>query len=67
MSSNISYEKLIHLLSERNMKLYSLIRIAGVNRYTVSCIKKNKPITMPAAEKICTALSCGICDIMEFI
>ena len=63
--NNISYDKLRSLLEEQDIKLYSLIRIAGINRYTINCIKKDKPITMPAAEKICKALGCEIGDIVE--
>lgn len=64
--TKVNYSGLFSLLREMNVKLYSLIRFAGINRYTIDCIKKGEPITMSAAEKICCALCCGIGDIIDF-
>lgn len=62
-----SYNRLWIQLIQKNMKKTELKRLAGINSSTLAKMGKNEPITMGALEKICTALNCGIEDIVEFV
>ncbi len=61
----ISYNKLWKLLIDKNMKKKDLQRLSGVSSATITKLGRNENVNTEILQKICTALNCDICDIME--
>ena len=61
----ISYKKLWKLLIDRDLKKKDLQRLAGISSASITKLGKNENVNTDILEKICTALGCGIADIME--
>ena len=61
----ISYNKLWKLLIDKNMKKKDLQRLSGVSSATISKLGRNENVNTEILQKICTALDCDICNIME--
>ena len=59
----ISYKKLWKLLIDKDMKKKDLQRLAGISAASVT----NENVNTEIIEKICTALRCDVCDIMEMV
>jgi DNA-binding Xre family transcriptional regulator len=62
---NISYKPLWKLLIDKDIKKKDLCTLAGISTATITKMGKNQHITTETIEKICTALDCGITDIMK--
>ncbi|MDP3388090.1 MAG: helix-turn-helix transcriptional regulator [Eubacteriales bacterium] len=62
----ISYNKLWKLLIDKNMKKKDLQRLSGVSSATISKLGRNENVNTEILQKICAALNCDICDVMEF-
>ena len=63
----VSYNKLWKLLIDRNMKKKELGEAAGISNSLIAKLGKNENVTVEVLVKICSALNCGIDDIMELI
>lgn len=63
----VSYRKLRKLLIGRDMKKKDFSVDAGISHASAVKLGKNDNITTDVLVKICTALKCDICDIMEII
>ena len=63
----ISYKKLWKLLIDKDMKKKDLQKAAGISATSIKKKKKNENVNTEIIEKICTALHCDVCDIMEMI
>ena len=63
----VSYKKLWKLLIDKDMKKKDLCEKAGISSASVTKMGKNGHVTTEVLLKICTALECGIDDIMEII
>jgi DNA-binding Xre family transcriptional regulator len=63
----VSYKKLWKLLIDKDIKKKDLCSMAGVSPATITKMGKNGHVTTEVLLKICTALDCGIDDIMEII
>lgn len=61
----VSYNKLWKLLIDKNMKKKELGEAAGISNSLIAKLRKNENVTVDVLVKICTALNCGIDDIME--
>lgn len=61
----ISYNKLWKLLIDKNMKKKDLQRLSGVSSATISKLGRNENVNTEILQKICAALNCDICDVME--
>lgn len=61
----ISYKKLWKLLIDRDMKKKDLQKLAGISSATITKLGKNKNVSTEIIQKICIALECDVCDIME--
>lgn len=61
----ISYKRLWKLLIDKNMKKKDLQAIAGISAASITKLGKNETVTTETIEKICIALQCDVCDIME--
>lgn len=62
---SVSYNKLWKLLIDRNMKKKELGEAAGISNSLIAKLGKNENVTVEVLVKICSALDCGIEDIME--
>ena len=61
----ISYNKLWKLLIDKNMKKKDLQRLSGVSSATITKLGRNENVNTEILQKICAALNCDICDVME--
>jgi DNA-binding Xre family transcriptional regulator len=61
----ISYKKLWKLLIDRNIKKTKFREIADISGATIAKMNKGEHISTRIIVKICEALDCDICDIME--
>ena len=61
----ISYKKLWKLLIDKDMKKKDLQKAAGISATSITKLGKNENVNTEIIEKICTALHCDVCDIME--
>jgi len=63
----VSYKKLWKLLIDKDIKKKDLSAMAGVSPATITKMGKNGHVTTEVLLKICTALECGVDDIMEIV
>ena len=63
----VSYNKLWKLLIDKNMKKKELGEAAGLSNSLIAKLGKNENVTVDVLVRICSALDCGIDDIMELI
>ena len=63
----VSYNKLWKLLIDKNMKKKELGEAAGISNTLIAKLGKNENVTVDVLVKICSALDCGVDDIMELI
>ena len=63
----ISYNKLWKLLIDKNLNKKELIKLSGVSSSSIAKMTKGQNVTTDVLCKICKALDCDFCDIMEFI
>lgn len=63
----VSYKRLWKLLIDKDIKKKDLSTMAGVSPATITKMGKGGHVTTEVLLKICTALHCGIEDIMEVI
>lgn len=62
----ISYNKLWHLLLNKNMKKTQLCEKAGISSSTLAKLGKNEVVSIDVLERICDVLACDIGDVMSF-
>ena len=63
----ISYKKLWKLLIDKDMKKKDLQKIAGISSASITKLGKNENVNTEILMKICIALKCDFCDIMEIV
>ena len=63
----VSYKKLWKLLIDKDIKKKDLSSMAGVSPATITKMGKGGHVTTEVLLKICTALNCGVDDIMEIV
>ena len=63
----VSYDKLLHLLIDRQMSNAELIKRAGFSGNVMTQVKRRKYISLDSIERICQVLNWGVDDILEFI
>lgn len=66
MTMAVTYNKLRHILIDRNMMKKDLQELAGLTNHVMMKIRTDQDITTETIEKICRALKCEVTDIMEF-
>lgn len=64
---NTCYKKLWKLLIDKDMTKADLHKAAGLSSSTMTKLRHGEDVSMTALKKICTALSCDISDIVEFL
>jgi DNA (cytosine-5)-methyltransferase 1 len=62
---SISYNKLWHLLVDKQLTKTELRNLAGVSTNIIAKLGRNEPVSMETLAKICVALECDISDIVE--
>ena len=63
----VSYKKLWKLLIDKDMKKKDLCVQADISPASVTKLGRNGHVSTEILLKICTALNCGIEDIVEFV
>ena len=63
----INYSKLWRLLAEKGLSKSDLMELTGLSSRVVAKLTKNETVTTDTIAKICTALSCGVSDVMECV
>ena len=63
----VCYNKLWKLLIDKGMNKTELRIQANVSTNVIAKLGKNKPVSLTTLEAICSALSCSIGDIVEFV
>lgn len=63
----ISYKKLWKLLIDRDLKKKDLPDIAGISRSSVTKMGHNENVNTDILVKICNALQCDFCNIVELV
>ena len=63
----VSYKKLWKLLIDKDIKKKDLCAKAGISPATITKMCKGGHVTTEVLLKICTALDCGVDDIMEIV
>lgn len=61
------YNRLFKLLIDRKMTNTQLMKRAGCSANIITRLKKDEYISLESVERICTALKCGVDDILEFV
>ena len=61
----ICYKKLWKLLIDKDMKKKELSTIAGISQASITKMGRNGHVSTETLMKICSALGCGIGDIVE--
>lgn len=63
----VSFKPLWKLLIDRGLKKKDLCSMAGISPASCTKMGKNGHVTTEILMKVCTALSCGIEDVVEFL
>ena len=63
----VSYKKLWKLLIDKDMKKEQFRIAADLSPSIITKLNNNRSVTTNTLTKICTALNCGIEDIIEII
>lgn len=61
----ISYSKLWKLLIDKKMNKQDLCNATGISTSTMAKLGKGENISTSILVRVCEALDCDICDIME--
>ena len=64
---SVSYKKLFHLMIDKGMTNAELMEKGGFSANIITRLKRDKYIALESIERICSALDCGVDDILEFI
>ena len=63
----VSYKKLLKLLIDRELKKRDLAVKANVSVATLTKLSKGENVNVDVLARVCTALECDFCDIMELV
>lgn len=61
----LCFKKLWKLLIDREMKKKDLQKLAGLSSASITKMGKNENVSTETLVKICNALDCDICEIVE--
>lgn len=62
----VTYKKLFHLLIDRGIATTELTEQAGFSANIITRLRRDQYVSLESIEKLCSALSCGVDDILEF-
>ena len=63
----VSYKKLWVLLAQKELNKKKLMQRTGIGTSSMAKLTKGENVTTDILCRICKALDCDFCDIMEFI
>lgn len=63
----VSYKKLFHLMIDEGITNAELMQKGGFSANIITRLKRDCYVALDSIEKICSALDCGVDDILEFI
>lgn len=63
----VCYDRLFHLMIDKDMTNAQLREKARVSANIITRLKKDQYISLESVENICSALNCGVDDILQFI
>lgn len=63
----VKYDRLFHLLIDKKITNAQLAKKAGVSANIITRLKNGQYISMESVERLCTALNCGVDEILEFL
>ena len=63
----VCYDKLFHIMIDRKITNVQLKKMAGISANIITRLKRDEYISIESIEKICSALNCGVDDILEFV
>lgn len=61
-----SYDKLWKMLIDRKITKTEMRKQSGITTNMLAKMGKGEPVSMDCLVKVCTAMNCGIDDIVEF-
>lgn len=64
---DVCYKKLWKLLIDKNMKKKDLRLVTGISTTALAKLGKNEHVSTEILSKICMALDCDLCDIVELV
>jgi len=62
---DVSYKKLWKLLIDKDMKKKNLMALANISATSAAKLSKGENIQTDVLVRVCRALQCDFCDIME--
>ena len=62
----VCYDKLFHIMIDRKITNVQLKKMAGISANIITRLKRDEYVSIESIEKICTALKCGVDDLLEF-
>lgn len=62
----VCYDKLFRIMIDRKITNVQLKRMAEISANIITRLKRDEYVSIESVEKICTALKCGVDDILEF-
>ena len=65
----VCYDKLFYMMIDKritNVQLMERAKFRAISANIITRLKKNGYVSLKSIEKICTALSCGVDDILDF-
>ena len=63
----VSYNRLLHMLIDKNMTIADLQKQAGYSANIATRLRNDTYISLESVEKICGVLDCKMDDIIEFV
>lgn len=63
----VTYKKLFHLLIDRGIATAELTEQADFSANILTRLRRDHYVSLESIEKLCSALDCGVDDILEFI
>ena len=63
----VTYKKLFYLLIDRGIATAELTEQAGFSANILTRLRRDQYVSLESIEKLCSALNCGVDDILEFI
>jgi len=62
----ITFDKLWETMKNKGFSTYKLRETCGIDSKTIRRLKNNQNIETKTLDKLCEALNCDICDIIEY-
>ena len=63
----ISYKKLWKLLIDKDMKKKDLVAKSGISQASLAKMGKNENVSLDVLLRVCEALDCDFCDVIQAI